>query len=587
MANDHDKEAEVEGQPALIISRRKMLAVLGAAGAAAALGGLGFPIKTFAATTNVANVDTISALRAVSKTDYSVAMVYGYYAAGDCRHRVYYYDAADTTSSDNGGSVIVATDGGRWKIAGQRSWTCKMFGAREDGTDQATILGVAIAAAQAANVPLEWDGNFSVSTLIVQGVSGHHWIGRGGLIGIAATAKDAILQFINVTDVTINGRFTIDGGYNTNYTYGFHAYTNGASQSTSLYDLTNVIIVRCKTAWGFGNGSRPDDLCSEIHICGGYTFGCPQYLKAIGTQTVIQISSANCISGYGAGTGSWTSLPAVLIESQGATVTISGGEMMCTQITHDCAFKLSAIAGATAGNQYGSITVSGVVVEVASALCFTNNNSLSSPIMGAFTFTGSRFVLTQDISGGAIQTDASFSGKIVVIGNTGFAPNPRTQWNANIGNSSCAVTVDLQSFGMNCLQGYAGINGGTPVVMDGDTPVWSTYTPTVTAQVGTITTLGPVSGRYLRRGKTILVRADIQVTTKGTAANGVLISLPFASSSNSYIGTAYSYSTAKTGSASIVPSVSGTTSINCWQYDGTTFFANGLKLIAEVEYELP
>ncbi|WP_409345851.1 hypothetical protein [Paenibacillus sp. MBLB4367] len=585
MANDHEQELAV--QPALKISRRKMLAALGSTGAVAAIGGLGFPVKSFAATTNMANVDTIAALRAVSKSDYSAAIVYGYYAAGDCRQRVYYYDAADTTSSDNGGSVIVATDGGRWKIAGQRTWTCKMFGAKEDGTDQATVLGVAIAAAQAANVPLEWDGNFSVSTLVVQGISGHHWVGRGGLIGIASSAQDAILQFINANDVTINGRFTIDGGYNTNYTYGFHAYTNAANQATSLYDLTNVIIVRCKTAWGFGNASRPDDLCSEIHICGGYTWGCPQYLKAIGTQTVIQISSANCISGYGGGTGSWTSLAAVLIESQGATVTISGGEMMCTQVTYDCAFKLSAIAGATAGNQYGSITVTGVVAEVASALCFTNNNSLASPIMGAFTFTGSRFVLTSNTSGGAIQTDASYAGKIVVIGNTGFAPSPRTQWNANIGNSSCAVTVDLQSFGMNCLQGYAGINGGTPVVLDGDTAAWTTYIPTVTAQVGTITTLGSVSGRYLRRGKTILVRADVQVTTKGTAANGLLISLPFTSSSNNYVGTAYSYSTAKSGAASIVPSVSGTASMNCWQSDGTTFFANGLKLIAEMEYELP
>ncbi|MGD5395307.1 hypothetical protein QUT00_22640, partial [Xanthomonas citri pv. citri] len=133
------------------------------------------------------------------------------------------------------------------------------------------------------------------------------------------------LQFINCVDVTINGRLTINGAYNTNYTYGAHAYTNAAAQDVQLYDLTNLIIVGCKTAWGFGNADRPDDDCAAINIRGGYTFGCPQYLKAIGTQTVVQVSGANIMSGRGHGTGAWTALPAVVIEAQGASVTVTGG----------------------------------------------------------------------------------------------------------------------------------------------------------------------------------------------------------------------------------------------------------------------
>lgn len=408
-------------------------------------------------------VNTIAQLRAIDTASHAIVQVNGYYTLGDCRSRIYWYDASDTSSTDNGGSVIVTSGGSRMKLIGP--WTVKSFGVKDDGTDQSSALASPINAAATANVPLEWDANFSVSTLVVSGKSGLHWIGRGGVIGIASSAQDAVLQFINCTDVTINERFVINGAYNTNYTYGFHGYTNGASQDFQLFDLTNVIIVGCKTAWGFGNASRPDDDVAAVNIRGGYTSGCPQYLKAIGTQTVVHVAGANAVSSYGLGNATWQTLPAVHTESQGATVTITGGEVMCTQITHDCAFKLSAIAGATAGNQYGSITVSGAVLEVASALCFTDNKSLSSPVFGAFTMVGCRFVLTQDTFGGAVQSDGSYAGKIVIVGNTGFAPNVRGQWNVNAGNAACAVTVDVQSFGVNCLQGYAGLSGGTQYVI--------------------------------------------------------------------------------------------------------------------------
>ncbi|MBY9039591.1 hypothetical protein K7461_29875, partial [Pseudomonas fluorescens] len=143
------------------------------------------------------------------------------------------------------------------------------------------------------------------------------------------------------------------------------------SQDTQLYDLTNIIVVGCKTAYGFGNASRPDDDCAEINIRGGYTFGCPQYLKAIGTQTVVHIASANVISGRGNGTGAWTSLPAVVIESQGATVTQTGGNMMANSITSDCAYKITAIASTLYGANFcGNITISNVLMEIASAIAF-------------------------------------------------------------------------------------------------------------------------------------------------------------------------------------------------------------------------
>lgn len=539
-------------------------------------------------------VDTIAALRALDKTLYNRAHVNGYYVLGDCRTRSYYRDAADVTSADNGGPIIVAADGARWKLVDNRIWTCKMFGAKEDGTDQAAVLGNAIATAAGANVPLEFDGNFCVSELVVSGKSGLHFIGKGGLVGIATSAKDAVLQFINCVDVTINGRLVINGAYNTNYTYGFHAYTNAALQDVQLYDLTNVIIVGCKTAWGFGNATRPDDDVAAINIRGGYTSGCPQYLKAIGTQTVVQVSGANAVSSYGAGDATWQTLPAVAVEAVGATVLIVGGEVMCTQIIHDCAFKLSAIAsaimgpGGTPANIYGSIALVGAVTEIASALCFTNNNSLASPILGAFTMTGCRFVLTRDTFAGAVQTDISYSGQIVVVGNTGFSPNLRGQWNVNAGSAACQVVVDIPSFGLNCLQGYDGINGGTPVVIGGDIQAWKAYAPAVTAQINAITTLGPVAASYQRSGKTVRYTFDIQITTAGTAAGAIKVGLPFtARAGKNFVGVCYEYDTAGAGgTAAINPTINDANNLYIRTSSGGSFFANGRKVTGTIEYEM-
>lgn len=92
-------------------------------------------------------VNSISALRAISHTSYTVAFATGYYANGDGGGGQYYYDPTDTTTADNGGSVIVASDGARWKLICQGIPTVEMFGAKHDGsTDDYPAFTAMIAA---------------------------------------------------------------------------------------------------------------------------------------------------------------------------------------------------------------------------------------------------------------------------------------------------------------------------------------------------------------------------------------------------------------------------------------------------------
>lgn len=69
---------------------------------------------------------------------------------------------------------------------------------------------------------------------------------------------------------------------------------------------------------------------------------------------------------------------------------------------------------------------------------------------------------------------------------------------------------------LSAAQGGTGNDGGT----------WTTYAPTITAQSGTITTVGAVTGRYRQIGKTVHVSLTIPITTNGTGAVSVAATLP-------------------------------------------------------------
>lgn len=80
-------------------------------------------------------VDSVAELRLLLKTSNSKdAFVTGYYSALDGVDAHYHLDAADTTTADNGGTVIVAADGGRWKLVHSGTVSIRQFGAKGDGT---------------------------------------------------------------------------------------------------------------------------------------------------------------------------------------------------------------------------------------------------------------------------------------------------------------------------------------------------------------------------------------------------------------------------------------------------------------------
>lgn len=88
---------------------------------------------------------SVAALRLSSKTGAQHAFTLGYWATGDGGGGEYRCDPTDTTSADTGLAVIVAADGGRWKLVHDGRVSVKQAGAKGDGvTDDAAAFRACI-----------------------------------------------------------------------------------------------------------------------------------------------------------------------------------------------------------------------------------------------------------------------------------------------------------------------------------------------------------------------------------------------------------------------------------------------------------
>jgi hypothetical protein len=119
-----------------------------------------------------------------------------------------------------------------------------------------------------------------------------------------------------------------------------------------------------------------------------------------------------------------------------------------------------------------------------------------------------------------------------------------------------------------------------------DNNAWATYSPTVTAQSGSITAY-TATGRYKQIGKTVFMEANVTITTVGTAAAGMNVTLPLTAAAFSYTGLGSEIAiNGHSGRAYIGPSA---TTLDTREASGTSWFAagNGVQVIIGATYEVP
>ena len=113
---------------------------------------------------------------------------------------------------------------------------------------------------------------------------------------------------------------------------------------------------------------------------------------------------------------------------------------------------------------------------------------------------------------------------------------------------------------------------------------WTAYTPTITADTGTITASAVNNAYYCRIGKVVIVSFDITITTKGTGAGGIKLTTPVTAKASGNPGCGCAREVATTGWQGIVE-VAADNFIRVWRYDGAILLVDGYRVRGLATYE--
>ena len=241
----------------------------------------------------------------------------------------------------------------------------------------------------------------------------------------------------------------------------------------------------------------------------------------------------------------------------------------------------------------------GVLVFASAA---ARNAAITSPQEGQFAFTkdtnglwyydGAAWVAsgaTGDIEGvtaGIGISGGGTSGTVTVTNSMATAIDAKGDLVAGTGADTFArLAVGANDTVLTADSTQAtGLKWATPA--SGGFPAWTSYTPTVTASSGSITTYS-ASGWYSQSGKTIVVQGRVVITTVGTAAGTTIVTLPVTAQTRTnaeWVGSALEgQSTGYGGWASVL---SGATAVNLRNYNFGTFLGSNNIISFTVTYEV-
>ncbi len=204
----------------------------------------------------------------------------------------------------------------------------------------------------------------------------------------------------------------------------------------------------------------------------------------------------------------------------------------------------------------------------------------STGVLSSTSFTGAGTGLTgtaASFTAGNVTTNANLTGDITSVGNATTLTNAPVIAKVLTGLSASAGTLASTDSILQAFNKVAGLI---------DNAVWTTYTPTVTAAVGTCTSC-PATGRYKQIGKTVFVETDVTVTTLGTASTQMIVTLPMNAAAFRYTGISFDYGATFKSGALFIAGATTPGSFQTSDATGATFFAPSAKVVSSVTYEVP
>ncbi len=567
-------------------------------------------------------VSSIAALRAIDKTKYTQAYVTGYYGDGDGGGGSYYYDSTDTTSSDNGGTIIVATDGGRWKLVYGSFVTLRQFGAKGNSTgstgtgqDDTTYIQAAITWATTTTMRKAeiWaeEGMYRTTAALtaaagfkIRGVHprskgpGGTDFGGGSWLYFDHTGKG-----ISVTNA--NGYFTDTTLESVGTCRNQPAPASSWAPNAHDYDLycfgvadivlRDVLMLNPTKAVGlFGD---PANGPGRLEI---YNFKAQAFQVGIMIDTTYDVTRMDQIHFW----PFWRDDSNVHTYTMGNLDAIyslrNDNPMMSNVFTIFARAGLRIGQGANGGTSKIHLTnadfdrgVYGVWVDI-SVTSGCTGQFANITHQGETGFDGSKGIFIRGdnstLTFDSFDSGYSWQNAVRVEGSSNrvsFGLARASAFDQGAANFPAfeALTGNTMVFAVTPVVGSSGGSGGRfastgTIICDN----WRSFTPVVSSQTGTITTLGAVSGLYKVVGDTVTVEFDIAITTNGTAAGDVRFNLPFGSPLQNFTGHGREFSV-NGKSLSIIAQTGGSQAL-IYNYDSTYCGADGVRLVGTIQYRI-
>ena len=483
-------------------------------------------------------VDSIDALRDVDSLYFTNATVKGYYIEGDGGGGQYYLDSADTTSADNGGSIIVASDSARWKLLNYgRPYSVLQFGAVPDGaTDSSTEIQAAIDAAEDDGVnAISIDGailcnsDIESTTCSFFGSSSKYYDGANATKPLSDFSSVLLLD--RAATITLNGTVLFDKIIVAPASF----YTGGAH----ALPFANSTIANAALAAFSGTAIDCNNHLSTISNCAilGYS-------QAIANCGYVNNSDIDCLNGISGDSNSQLLHIGNRVDSF-TTRTISGA----TKTRSGFAVQHSTSSIAMEGCHHAYYDGGSQIADPVLTNCYlySEGDTFSPLTCGA----GSRTEIEVSLRGCYIEAAGNTVSPVNISTGVAYLIDRCT-----MKNSTAPYAVKLDSgagYGhiTNCTAAIPSVGGDATAVLKCivSTPlqahVPATFTPVLEFGAGTTgITYAIQKGFYTVHDNLVTCFVHIQLTAKGSSTGAAAISgLPYTSSAvaGCYGGAAVQY----------------------------------------------
>ncbi|MHC4043567.1 hypothetical protein [Bradyrhizobium sp. 23AC] len=268
----------------------------------------------------------------------------------------------------------------------------------------------------------------------------------------------------NYTDNLVDSNYMQGGGYTYNTAQPLAMYSSQSGLFVDNWishaDNTNLSSTFTGTCTGTTLAASAitgalfkDDLVTGTGVAAG------TYIVSQSTGTPGQAGNYTVSAACTSSANSLTARPAAInYLIVGGSLNIRNGNVQ-NSIVGGKMFVARPVNSASFGYPYGRPSVTGATIEGSDIIFSSDTDGVATPGSGAFYMSGNQ----GDFSANTncyITTDSAWTGTISVANNRLFSTISRTANNICANNSNAVVNFDLESFGSNMLQGYAGVSGG-------------------------------------------------------------------------------------------------------------------------------